>query len=60
MSTSQPASDGAPTDGFPVETDIYILPDGQIVIADLPLELAGLADSPDHLGDAAGTTLDPA
>ncbi|HRA65984.1 MAG: hypothetical protein WAU00_13905 [Caldilinea sp.] len=25
---------------FPVETDIYILPDGRVVVADLPAELA--------------------
>lgn len=25
---------------FPVETEIYILPDGRVVIADLPAELA--------------------
>jgi hypothetical protein len=30
---------------WPVETDIYILPDGRVVIADLPAELAGLAAS---------------
>jgi hypothetical protein len=44
--------------GFPTETEIYILPDGQVVVADLPAELAPLlaalvtaprpADSPDH------------
>jgi hypothetical protein len=28
---------------LPTETDIYILPDGRVVIADLPAELAGLA-----------------
>jgi hypothetical protein len=30
---------------LPTETDIYILPDGRVVIADLPLELAGLAEA---------------
>ncbi|MBV7338899.1 hypothetical protein KFU94_63900 [Chloroflexi bacterium TSY] len=25
---------------YPIETEIYILPNGQIVIADLPIELA--------------------
>ena len=29
--------------GLPTETDIYILPDGRVVIADLPAELAPLA-----------------
>lgn len=28
---------------LPTETEIYILPDGRVVIADLPAELAGLA-----------------
>lgn len=28
---------------LPTETDIYILPDGRVVIADLPAELAPLA-----------------
>lgn len=32
---------------LPVETEIYILPDGQIVIADLPAELQPLLE---HLG----------
>ena len=27
---------------LPTETEIYILPDGRVVIADLPAELAGL------------------
>ena len=39
--TPEPAPsawDAAP--GFPTETEIYILPDGQVVIADLPAELA--------------------
>ena len=27
---------------LPTETEIYILPDGQVVIADLPVELAPL------------------
>jgi hypothetical protein len=51
MSTStSPASDpGAGGDGgaaapfaLPVETDIYVLPDGRVVVADLPAELASL------------------
>ena len=28
---------------LPNETEIYILPDGQVIIADLPAELMGLA-----------------
>ena len=27
---------------LPVETDIYILPDGRVIVADLPAELASL------------------
>ena len=30
------------TGAWPVETDIYILPDGRVVVADLPAELAGV------------------
>ena len=30
---------------WPVETDIYILADGRVIIADLPEELAALAAS---------------
>ncbi len=35
-----PAPEAWPT--LPVETEIYILPDGQVVIADLPAELTAL------------------
>jgi hypothetical protein len=28
---------------LPTETEIYILPDGRVVVADLPLELTALA-----------------
>ena len=36
--------EAAPSDWpkFPTETEIYILPDGRIIVADLPAELAGL------------------
>ena len=37
--TPEPASDWP---ALPTETEIYILPDGQVVIADLPAELADL------------------
>lgn len=44
MSTSVPneplAEDAWPL--LPVETEIYILPDGRVVVADLPAELAPL------------------
>ena len=30
---------------WPTETEIYILPDGRVVVADLPAELNGLADA---------------
>ena len=42
----EPAPAGMPDDGWaalPTETDIYLLPDGRVVIADLPAELAALA-----------------
>jgi hypothetical protein len=29
---------------FPTETEIYILPNGQVIFADLPAEMAGLVD----------------
>lgn len=33
---------------LPTETEIYILPSGEVVVADLPAELAGLVE---QLGD---------
>jgi hypothetical protein len=36
----QPDADLWPV--LPTETEIYLLPDGQVVIADLPVELADL------------------
>lgn len=38
---------------MPVETEIYILPDGRVIVADLP---AGLAQLPSALGTAEETT----
>ena len=44
------ARDAQPRESeLPTETEIYILPDGRVVIADLPAELAALAA---HLGAA--------
>lgn len=40
---------------MPTETEIYILPDGQVVIADLPAELS---DFVDLLGDVEPCTVD--
>jgi hypothetical protein len=42
---SPPVQDGvaAAWPPLPTETDIYILPDGRVVIADLPAELTSLA-----------------
>ena len=54
MSTSTSVKPEAPAPSaaplrFPTETEIYILPDGRVVIADLPAELtdlvAGLGES---------------
>jgi hypothetical protein len=49
MPTSPPASveldaagENAGWPALPTETEIYILPDGRIVIADLPAELAAV------------------
>jgi hypothetical protein len=41
----EPGQESAPTGAWPqlpTETDIYILPDGRVVIADLPAELASI------------------
>jgi hypothetical protein len=46
LATVPPADSASPSADFPVlptETDIYILPDGRVVIADLPAELVPLA-----------------
>ena len=45
---------------LPVETEIYILPDGRVVVADLPAELASLLaalgiSAPSPLTDLATT-----
>jgi hypothetical protein len=51
---SPPVFPDAPVDAgndefrLPVETEIYILPDGRVIVADLPAELAEL---PVALGD---------
>lgn len=37
---SEPVSQAWPL--LPVETEIYILPDGRVIVADLPAELAAL------------------
>jgi hypothetical protein len=44
------AEDGCPA--LPTETEIYILPDGEVIVADLPAELAALVD---RLAPSAGT-----
>lgn len=41
---------------LPTETEIYILPDGRVVIADLPAELAAMAA---QLGTAEPCALAP-
>jgi hypothetical protein len=38
-----PAAPPGAWPNLPTETDIYILPDGRVVIADLPAELTALA-----------------
>lgn len=41
---AQPAAQpGSDWPLLPTETEIYLLPDGRVVVADLPLELAALA-----------------
>ncbi len=39
-----PATAAADWPALPTETEIYILPDGRVVIADLPAELAALVE----------------
>jgi len=39
-----PEEGAAEAPGFPVETEIFILPDGRVVVVDLPAELAGLVE----------------
>mgnify|MGYP001248642674 CR=1 FL=1 len=47
----QPEAEALDWPPLPTETEIYILPDGQVVIADLPIELAPLLVD---LGQAEG------
>lgn len=45
MGDAESDAQGAGVDtwpAMPVETEIYLLPDGRIVVADLPMELADL------------------
>lgn len=42
LPVGEPLPDLSATVAMPTETEIYILPDGRVVIADLPLELAQL------------------
>ncbi len=51
---AEPMADAFPA--LPTETEIYILPDGRVVIADLPAELADLAAS---LGAPVGCAVEP-
>jgi hypothetical protein len=39
------SGDQAPFPALPTETEIYILPDGRVIVADLPLELAPLTQA---------------
>jgi hypothetical protein len=41
---------------FPTETEIYILPDGRVIVADLPAELAPLVE---QLGEAEPCEIAP-
>lgn len=47
LATSEQAAESAPSTGarlsLPTETEIYLLPDGRVVVADLPAELSVLA-----------------
>ena len=50
-----PTAEPAAWPALPTETEIYILPDGRVVIADLPAELAPLAAA---LGTAEACEID--
>lgn len=43
ISRNQESADDFPL--LPTETEIYILPDGRVVVADLPVELAAILSS---------------
>jgi hypothetical protein len=45
MSTLATETELEPWPLLPVETEIYILPDGRVVVADLPVELAPLIEA---------------
>jgi hypothetical protein len=59
LATSEQAAGGAPSTGarlsLPTETEIYLLPDGRVVVADLPAELSELAAA---LGSVASGACD--
>lgn len=55
ISSDTPAQ-AQPWPAFPTETDIYLLPDGRVIIADLPVELTDLAAA---LGTAEPCALTP-
>lgn len=53
-------SDAAPVSppAFPTETEIYILPDGRVVVADLPAELVALIAALGQ-GERSAVTIPP-
>lgn len=54
--SNEPAPAEIDFPALPTETEIYILPDGRVVIADLPAELAGMAA---NLGVTEPCAIDP-
>jgi hypothetical protein len=53
MSPSDIPDDGSAWPELPTETEVYILPDGQVVVADLPAELAAHLERLGIRADAA-------
>ena len=43
---------------LPIETEIYLLPDGQVVVADMPAELAALAEQLGVVAPCSTSALD--
>ncbi len=43
LARNQDGGDGFPP--LPTETEIYILPDGRVIVADMPVELAAILSS---------------
>ncbi len=52
----EPANPVSEAIAFPAETEIYLLPDGRVIVADLPTELTALVE---QLGEAEACEIAP-